>query len=136
MNLGVAARALVLCSLPYACSTEPTFVGSPASASASAASAGGSAQASSGGDGAGGAASGGAGGTARAGGRCEGSTHAGHCYVDLTSGTSTWTAALAACANYALDTGTKAHLVVVDSLDEDDFVVFTFLQATQDTQDA
>lgn len=59
----------------------------------------------------------------------------GHCYLDVTTVSATQPAAVAACAALTLD-GRPAHLLVLDTAAEQDFVLERFLLQFQDVSDA
>jgi len=58
----------------------------------------------------------------------------GHCYIDITVGSATQPAALAACEALAL--GRSAHLLVLSSQEEQDFILETFMLPFQNVSDA
>lgn len=58
----------------------------------------------------------------------------GHCYVDVTVGTANQPAAQAACAELAL--GRSAYLVVLNTQEEQDFILETFMLPFQNISDA
>ncbi len=58
----------------------------------------------------------------------------GHCYVDISVGTATQPEALLACAELAV--GRSAHLLVLDTQEEQDFILKTFMLQFQNVSDA
>ena len=61
---------------------------------------------------------------------------AGHCYVDATTKSVIFTEAVAACAELANEAGRAGHLLVLDSAEEQAFVLSQFLIEYTDISDA
>jgi len=59
-----------------------------------------------------------------------------HCYVDATAKSLVYAEAVASCVKLATDAGRAGHLLVLDSLDEQAFVLLQFLSELTDVSDA
>jgi hypothetical protein len=61
---------------------------------------------------------------------------AAHCYVDVTTKSVAYAEAVAACAELASEAGRPGHLLVLDSVEEQAFVLLQFLSTFTDVSDA
>lgn len=66
----------------------------------------------------------------------KGKAFGGHCYIDATVHSVTQAQAVAACQTMSATTKLSAHLLVLDSIAEQKFILETFLRAFEDKSDA